>query len=219
MSGAATQSRPARDKVNPVYSPIEFERRRKAEIRKQRRMDEAETDDFADSVNAYAALNGKNAQEELDREKRYRRTGKGGNAGLHDFLDHGKLQAKVDAKPTATPAKNPGKPPSSGAGRPAKTQPSRGFSPTAAISSGASSAGGFTLGLLLYGVALSGFKYGMAGVKAYASAKLFNKVLAGPWGGTPSATSSTPSTPTAPPQASRTPGETGPGYNPDNDSR
>jgi hypothetical protein len=198
LSGAATQSRPARDKVNPVYPPIEFERRRKAEIRKQARMDEAETDDFANNVQAYAHLNGKNAQEELDREKRYRRTGKGGNPGLHLFLDQGKReQAAADAKNTPKPPKP---------AQPKKTQQGNGFSaslgkstvPTtirkAPATAGAvvGSAGGFTLGLILYGLVISGVKYGTAGIKGYLSAKLFNKVLAGPWGGTPSGATTSP---------------------------
>jgi hypothetical protein len=206
MRTMTSSSAPARDKVNPVYSPIEFERRRKAEIRKQARMDEAETDDFANNVQAYAHFNGKNAQEELDREKRYRRTGKGGNPGLRLFLEQGKRDQNTGD------AKNAPKPPKPAAAATVKkTQPGKGFQaslnksivPKTARSAPATagvvvgSAGGFALGLVTYGLIISGVKYGTAGVRAYASAKLFNKVLAGPWGGTPSTSSST--TPTQAP--------------------
>jgi hypothetical protein len=188
MSGAATQSRPARDKVSPEYSPIEFERRRKAENRKQARMDEAETDDFANQVQAYAHFNGKNAQEELDREKKYRRTGKGRNPGLGMWLD----QAKKDAPGPPSDPETPATPKKAAAPSPAAGPT---FSVPGGVQQTASSAGGFVLGLILYGVVISGLKYGVAGVKAYASAKLFNKVIAGPWGGTASSSSSSTTDP------------------------
>lgn len=43
------------------------------------------------------------------------------------------------------------------------------------------SSGSILLGMAAYAVAVNYVRYGMAGVKAFASAKLFNKVTPGPW--------------------------------------
>lgn len=185
-SRVGTSQHPAPDQV---VDPIKWERRRKAEARKQARIDEANTDEFASHVQDYAHLHGQNAQQVLDTERAARARGNAGNLGLNEHIKA--QQAAAKAQPT-----EPGKPGE------ASGDVSSWKVPSSARGS-VGSAGGFVLGLFLYGFVLNGLRYGTAGLKAFAQAKFFNKITAGPW----SSSATAPNPATAPGTVGEGPGQ------------
>jgi hypothetical protein len=182
-SRVGTSQNPAPDKV---IDPIKWERRRKAEARQQARIDEANTDEFAGHVQDYAHIHGLDAQQVLDTERAARARGNAGNRGLREHIEAQRGAAKTEPS-TPTPARAPSN---------ATSLPR----PPASVRGAAGSAGGFVLGLFLYGFILNGVRYGTAGLKAFAEAKFFNKVTTGPW-------SSSATAPTSPNTAPGTVGE------------
>lgn len=180
MAGrVGTSQNPAPDKI---IAPIDFERRRKAQLRKQARIDEANSDDFADSVQAYAHLHGLNAQQVLDDEKDARARGRAGSPGLADFLKGAKVEPATPATPQ--PANSLRRKASKASRRTVGAANSAGVAAggaygkplTVARAGGVGvQAGGFILGVMAYAIGINYIRYGLPGVKAYLKAKLTNQ--------------------------------------------
>lgn len=179
MAGrVGTSQNPAPDKI---IAPIDFERRRKAQLRKQARIDEANSDDFADSVQAYAHLHGLNAQEVLDNEKDARARGRAGSPGVADFLKDAKVEpAAVTPEPSNSLRRKASKAArkTAGAANSAGAAAGGAYAKplTVARAGGVGvQAGGFVLGVMAYAIGINYVRYGLPGVKAFFKAKLTNQ--------------------------------------------